>query len=195
MIKTSYIYFSLFILIISISIFTACNQSSEETQPAQLSQEELIKRGKYLVTVGGCDDCHSPKVMTERGPVPDTTRLLSGHPGDQPLPEIDKSLIENWALFNHSSTAAAGPWGVSFAANLTSDGTGVGSWSFEQFEKAMREGKYKGLDGSRPIMPPMPWQGYAHYTDQDLRAVFAYLKSTKPVRNVPPTFIPFAELE
>ena len=58
-----------------------------------------------------------------------------------------------------------------------------------------REGKYKGLDGSRPLLPPMPWPNFAQMTDEDLKAVFAYLKSTKPVRNIVPTPIMLAELK
>ncbi len=185
----------LLFLFLSLIIITSCNQSSEESTTTEPTQEELIARGKYLVASGGCDDCHSPKTMLEIGPVPDTTRLLSGHPSDQPLPEFDKNLVKDWALFNHSSTAAVGPWGVSFAANITSDGTGIGNWSYEQFERAMREGKYKGLEGSRPLMPPMPWQAFANYTDQDLKAIFTYLKSTKPVRNVPPSYIPIDQIK
>ncbi|KUG25360.1 putative diheme cytochrome c-553 [hydrocarbon metagenome] len=93
-------------------------------------------------------------------------------------------------MFNHSLTAAVGPWGVSFSANITSDGTGLGNWTYDQFKTAMTKGLYKGLEGSRPIMPPMPWQEFQNYTDEDLRAIFAYLQSTKPVQNVPPAYIP-----
>jgi hypothetical protein len=63
------------------------------------------------------------------------------------------------------STATIGPWGMSFAGNLTPDDTGIGNWTYENFEKAMRKGKFKGLDGSRPILPPMPWQMLANVTD------------------------------
>jgi hypothetical protein len=97
-------------------------------------------------------------------------------------------------MFGQHFTAAAGPWGVSFAANLTSDESGIGNWTEEQFFKAIREGKSKGMDNTRPLLPPMPWENFKNLTDDDLRAMFAYLKSTKPVRNVVPAPIPPTEL-
>lgn len=80
--------------------------------------------------------------------------------------------------------------GVSFSANLTSDSTGIGGWTEEQFAKALRQGKSKGLDGNRQLLPPMPWPNYITLTDADMKAIFAYLKSTKPVKNVVPAPIP-----
>lgn len=148
--------------------------------------EDLIKRGRYLTTIGGCNDCHSPKVMTAEGLEPDTTRLFSGHPNDETLAlKTDK----DWVLFSPGLTAFVGPWGVSYAANLTPDDTGIGSWTFEQFKRAIREGKYKGLEGSRPLMPPMPRQMYRSMTDDDLKAVFTYLRSLPPVDNLVPSLI------
>lgn len=151
-----------------------------------MTQAELIRRGEYLVNTSACHDCHSPKVMTPTGPEPDPNRLLSGHPADMPLPQVNKEAMKDWILFNQHLTAAAGPWGVTFSANLTSDETGIGNWTEEQFFRAIREGKYKGLEGSRQLLPPMPWQMFRNMTDADLRAIFAYLKSTKPVRNIVP---------
>ena len=124
------------------------------------------------------------------GPVPDTNLLLSGYPAAMPVAFIDTAMIKNWVLFNGSNTATAGPWGVSFSANLTSDSTGIGSWTKEQFAKALRQGKSKGLDGNRMLLPPMPWPSYIHLADADLDAIFAYLKSTKPVKNIVPAPIP-----
>lgn len=181
------LYFSFLVLLIAIMFVTSCQ---DEPVKKELSQEELIARGAYIVSTSGCHDCHTPKKMTEQGPVPDENYLLAGHPADLPIPEYDKSILKDWALFNHSLTAAVGPWGVSFSANITSDGTGLGNWTYDQFKTAMTKGLYKGLEGSRPIMPPMPWQEFQNYTDEDLRAIFAYLQSTKPVQNVPPAYIP-----
>lgn len=148
--------------------------------------QELIKKGEYLVKVGGCNDCHSPKVFGQHGPEPDPARLLSGHPQDQEITQVDSTAVKNWVLFTMDNTAAVGPWGASYAANLTSDATGIGNWTEEQFFKALREGKYKGLNNTRPLLPPMPWPNYAQMKDEDLKAIFAYLKSTKPVRNIVP---------
>ena len=151
-----------------------------------LSSAELVKRGEYLVTVSGCNDCHSPKVMTPMDPEPDPKRLLSGHPAEEPLPALtEKKMVApgQWVLFSPGLTAAVGPWGTSFAANLTPDDTGIGNWTEAQFFKAIREGKSKGLDGTRPLLPPMPWFNFAKMSDEDLKAVFAYLKSLPPVKN------------
>lgn len=173
-----------------------CKQENAQTPPetkAAATQTDLVKRGEYLVTIGGCNDCHSPKIMTAQGPAPDPARLLSGHPSSEALPPItDKSMTGpgQWTLFSPSLTAAVGPWGTSFAANLTPDDTGMGAWTEAQFFKAIREGKSKGMDGTRPMLPPMPWPSIAKMSDDDLRAVFAYLKSLPPVKNVVPNPMP-----
>jgi hypothetical protein len=159
---------------------------AEAIPPLDYTKEELIERGRYLVNTSACHDCHTPKVMTPNGPEFDQQRLLSGHPSYMPLPVVRKEALTDWILFNQHLTAIAGPWGVSFAANLTSDETGIGNWTEEQFFTAIRKGKYKGLEGSRSLLPPMPWQVYRNMTDTDLRAIFLYLKTTKPVSNVVP---------
>ncbi len=150
-------------------------------------KESPVKRGEYLVNSIGCDDCHSPKIMGPNGPEVDPTRRLSGHSSAAKLvPVKDKSILKDYALFNMEFTAAVGPWGTSFSANLTPDDTGIGSWTEAQFIKAIREGKYKGLDGGRPLLPPMPWFVYRNLTDEDLKAIFAFLKTLPPVSNVVP---------
>lgn len=161
-------------------------QKKKETKTVASSQEDLVKRGEYLVTVGGCDDCHSPKVFGPQGPAIDPERRLSGHPENVALESVDKNTLKSWVLFNAHNTATVGPWGATFAANLTPDATGLGTWTEEQFIKALREGKFKGLDNTRQLLPPMPWQSYAKMTDDDLKAMFAYLKTIKPVKNSVP---------
>ncbi len=158
--------------------------------PAQTGgpDEARIKHGEYLVNLGGCNDCHSPKVMTRMGPVPDESRLLSGHPANEKLPRVDMAIIgpEKWGgQFSNDLTAWAGPWGVSFAANLTPDkNTGLGLWTTEIFIKTMRTGKHMGA--GRPILPPMPWQSIGKVSDSDLRDIFVYLQSLKPIQNAVP---------
>lgn len=151
--------------------------------------EEETKRGEYLVVYGGCNDCHTPKLVTPSGPVPDKSRLLSGHPANAQLPPVPPDVgpgPNKWgAITNTDLTAWAGPWGISFAANLTPDlQTGVGAWTPEVFIKTMRTGKHLGV--GRALLPPMPWLNAAALTDQDLKAVFAYLQSLKPIRNQVP---------
>lgn len=154
--------------------------------------ESQVKWGEHLVTVSACHDCHSPKIITPEGLVTlDSNRLLSGHPAGVPGPNVDRAEVQRKGLaVTDLLTAWVGPWGVSYAANLTSDDTGTGTWSEEQFMYAIRNGKFKGLAGSRPLLPPMPWEMYQHMTDDELKAIFAYLKTTKPVRNVVPAAEP-----
>jgi len=167
-----------------------CNEpvKKEETlvASANISHDSLVKRGAYLVTLMGCNHCHSPKKMGPQGPYPDPDRLLSGYPSNMPAARFDTGTAKNWLLFDMMLTSYIGPWGTSYSANITSDSTGIGGWTEQQFFKAIREGKYKGLDNSRPLLPPMPWEDYAKASDDDLRAIFTYLKSTKPVNNVVP---------
>jgi mono/diheme cytochrome c family protein len=173
------------LIILGITLIS-CQESGKPTIPLPLGQEELIKRGEYLVKTSACHDCHSPKVMTPSGPEPDPKKLLSGYPEDMRLPEINKQALKDWVLFNQHLTSAVGPWGVSFAANITSDETGIGNWTEKQFLTALKKGKYKGLEGSRSLLPPMPWPIYRNMSDEDIKAIFAYLKTTKPVRNIVP---------
>lgn len=168
--------------------FIACTNSSagsKENKP--MSREELVKRGEYLVNSIGCDDCHSPKKMGPQGPEVIEELRFSGYPSERQLQKVDTNSVKNgWSLFGSDFTSAVGPWGMSFAANISSDETGIGNWKEEQFIKAIREGKSKGLDGTRPLLPPMPWFVYKNLTDEDLRSIFAYLKTTKPVENMVP---------
>ena len=148
----------------------------------------LVERGKYLVTTGLCNDCHSPKLFGPKGPVADTTRLLSGHPADQKLPDVPPGVLgpDKWgALGSNDFTAWVGPWGTSFTRNLTPDvATGIGSWNEAMFIKALRTGKHMGE--GRDILPPMPWDYIGQLNDADLKAVFAYLMSLKPIENAVP---------
>lgn len=177
-------------------LFYSCNTTTENNKEKsdyenpQTEKDDLIKRGEYIVSTSGCHDCHSPKIMTDMGPMPDPERLLSGHPADETLQPYDKETAKSYILFNMGLTAATGPWGTSFSANLTPDDDGIGSWTEEQFFTAIRKGKYKGMENGRDLLPPMPWFVYANMTDDDLKAVFAYLKSLKPVNNLVPAPIP-----
>jgi mono/diheme cytochrome c family protein len=175
------------------TLLTVRCTSNSETEPnttvanvAQAQPAVSVERGEYLVTAGGCNDCHSPKNFGQRGPMIDSTRLLSGHPADAPLPKIDVAVLKpgGWVNFSPDLTAIVGPWGMTYAANLTSDSaTGIGAWSEANFIGAMRKGKHMGADNGRPIMPPMPWENLARLTDDDLKSIFAYLKSTPAISN------------
>jgi mono/diheme cytochrome c family protein len=161
--------------------------------PMASAQQEgtEVRRGQYLAQFGGCHDCHTPKVMTSKGPQPDESRLLSGHPAHTSLPAFPQEVLgpTRWgATATSDLTAWAGPWGVSFAANLTPDTTGLGGWTAQQFIQTMRTGKHVGI--GRDLLPPMPWFNLAVLTDADLKALFAYLQSLKPISNQVPQPIP-----
>ena len=159
------------------------------------SDARLIERGKYLVSVTGCNDCHTPVKMTARGPVPDLDRLLSGHPENLKLPPAPVAPSEPWPWAGSATnTAFSGPWGVTYATNLTPDkNTGTGIWTAEMFSRAIKLGKHWGQSGARAIQPPMPWANYAQMTDEDLRAIWAYLRSVPPVRNQVPDYEPLPQ--
>lgn len=176
------ILFSLLVLAASLQFNCAKNEGDKK-----MSGKEMVDRGKYLVNFGGCNDCHSPKIMTQMGPIPDTTKLLSGRPAGMQLPMIDTTMLKQnqWVLTSPDLTAWMGPWGISYPVNLTPDSpTGIGNWTDELFIKAMRSGKHMGV--GRPILPPMPWQSLAGLTDEDLKAILAYLKSLPPINNQVP---------
>jgi hypothetical protein len=150
---------------------------------------DVVERGRYLVTVAGCNDCHTPFKRGPNGPEPDMGRMLAGHPQQltmPPAPDAQGPWVWAGAATN---TAFAGPWGVSYASNLTPEpNTGLGIWTEDLFIKALRTGRHWGQ--ARPILPPMPWQNYAQMTDDDLKAVYAYLRTIPPVVNSVPESVP-----
>ncbi|SDC67735.1 Cytochrome c [Algoriphagus faecimaris] len=182
--------FSSTVLIISSFFYFSCQnqEEGEELEPiaeAQVdSHQELLERGKYLIEIMGCNDCHSPKKMGERGPEIIPELALSGFPADRPILKFEDPLIkEGFGMMYPDLTGAAGPWGLSFAANLTPHETGLGNWTLEQFTIALREGKSKGIRTNRMLLPPMPWQNYVGIKDEDIAALFEYLQSIPPVDN------------
>ena len=183
----------LLLLAASIFLIQNCTQKVESTESVsvEITNDSLVKKGAYLVGILGCNDCHTPKKMGPNGPELIPELLLSGYPSDRPVGKVSKeALAEGWALMNGDLTCAVGPWGISFAANLTSDESGLGNWSLDQFKTSLTKGLHQGLENGRPILPPMPWFNYVNMHDSDFEAIFAYLKSTNPVRNIVPTPIP-----
>jgi mono/diheme cytochrome c family protein len=149
----------------------------------------LVARGKYLVTIAACHDCHTPLKPGPNGPEPDMDRQLSGHPESRGVPAVRPGEKGAWDTSISGMTAWTGDWGVSFTANLTPDAqTGLGTWSFRNFRDAIRSGRHMGR--GRPILPPMPWPMYKNMTDEDLAAVFAFLQSIPAIRNKVPEPLP-----
>lgn len=160
----------------------AVAQDKAAAKPASPAQ---VARGKYLVNTSGCHDCHTPWKMGDKGPEPDMTRALSGHPAQLQVPPATK-LNDGWVMSSSATnTAHAGPWGVSFTANLTSDAeTGVGRWSERDFIQTIRTGRHLGR--GREVLPPMPIPAYRQMNDADLKAIYAYLQTVPAIRNKVP---------
>ena len=171
---------------LSVAPMAAKKFNSPSPQEVQLQR---VERGKYLVTIAGCNDCHTPWKMGPQGPEPDMERMLSGHPETSqltPAPDLGKGPWV-WSAVD-TNTAFAGPWGVSYTANLTPERlTGLGIWTEEMFIKTIRSGRHWGV--GRPILPPMPWPMYRNMTDEDLKSVYAYLRTIKPIKNQVPDAI------
>jgi mono/diheme cytochrome c family protein len=172
---------------------TACTQPAA---PAAGPAQAAVERGKMLVIGGACHDCHTPKKLGPKGPEPDMNRMLSGHPETITITAPYKPAPGSpWAIgISDDLTAWSGPWGVSFPANLTPDtltGLRSGVWTEELFMKALRTGKHMGT--ARDILPPMPWNFYGQLSDQDLKAIWAYLGTIPAIKNHVPDPIPPAD--
>ena len=179
-----------FAMVIMVS---SCNKTGDTakttaTDSTTKAVPSLAERGQYLVTIASCNDCHTPLKMGPKGPEPDMTRMLSGHPSDLVMPPPPKMGMPWMAAGAMTLTAWAGPWGVSYTANLTPDSaTGLGKWDVTTFMLAIRNGKHIGT--GRDILPPMPWQYISKMTDDDLKAVYAYLRTIPAVHNQVPEAI------
>jgi len=194
--------FTLIILMCFVFIFSRCNPgqkdnsavATDSTQakaapPAYGGFESQVAWGHHLVTIGGCNDCHTPKKMGPHGPEDNMDLALSGNPSQVPAPDINRKEVESKGLMvaGGTFTSFVGPWGVSYAANITSDSTtGIGTWTFDRFKSVFKTGKYGGAPQGRNLLPPMPWPNVGQMTNDELQAVFAYLQSTKPIHNIVP---------
>jgi mono/diheme cytochrome c family protein len=141
---------------------TSGGAGDDSVATAAATPEERIALGAHLAVISGCNDCHTPGGIYG---APDMTRTLAG-----------------------SELGWSGPWGTSYATNLTPDvETGLGSWNEEQIVAALRTGQRP--DGT-PLLPPMPWPNFAQFTDEEAYALAAYLKSLPPVRHAKPKNLP-----
>lgn len=173
-----------------LALIFSCTGNKTGDAPVALTQDSLVKRGDYLVTIMGCDDCHSTKTMGPHGPEIVTELRFGGHIAGSKLPPAPDSAVKNgWLAMSMDLTATVGAWGTTYAANISSHENGIGKWTEEQFSNALRKGKFKGLEAARPLLPPMPWMNYAKLTDTDLKAIFAFLKNSKPVDNIVPNAV------
>jgi hypothetical protein len=185
-------------LAVSMVCFTNCTENKLEAREAEApaiatakpdfyGYESQVKWGEHLVSVMGCHDCHTPKKMTEKGPEPDFTLALSGHHESMPVAKVDRKEFEaKGYIVTNDFTSWVGPWGISYAANLTPDETGTGNWTEEQFLNALKKKIMKGLPGTRPMLPPMAMMPFDLMRDDELKAIFAYLQTVQPIKNLVP---------
>ena len=171
-------------------------RAAEATQPSaaqnEISRSAQVERGAYLVKIMGCDDCHTPWIMGPNGPEPDMSRRLMGHPEGMELPEIPAPEGPWVWTAAGTNTAFRGPWGISYTMNLTPDeNTGIGIWTEDMFVKTIRTGRHWGV--GRPINPPMPWPAYRNASDEDLKAIYAFLRTLEPRHNRIPDYVPPTE--
>jgi mono/diheme cytochrome c family protein len=183
-------------LILTLTLFSTMLARATSDAPSTASANTArIARGEYLVSFGGCNDCHTPWKMGPKGPEMDFSRRLSGHPTELAMPPAPALPPGPWVMTaSGTMTAWAGPWGVSFTANLTPDReTGLGDWTEEMFIATMKTGRHQ--EKGRPLLPPMPYFNLQGLSDEDIRSVFAYLQSLPPIKNRVPAPIDPPELE
>jgi hypothetical protein len=123
------------------------------------------------------------------------SRMLLGHPEGLEMPPPPELPEGPWVWVGAgTNTAYAGPWGISYATNLTPDEiSGMGIWTEEMFIRAMRTGRHMGQ--SLTILPPMPWPSYSQLTNEDLKPIYAYLRSIPPIENHVPDAVLAEEAE
>ncbi len=186
-------------LILTITLFSTmlarATSEGASTPDGSSARSARVVRGEYLVSFGGCNDCHTPWKLGPKGPEPDMSRMLSGHPQQLTMPPAPALPAGLWGWTGAATmTSFAGPWGVSFTANLTPDTeTGLGEWTEEMFIATMKTGRHQGK--GRPLLPPMPYFNLKALTDEDIKSVFAYLQSIPAVHNKVPAPIDPPEQE
>lgn len=183
----------LFVPILVFIIFAYTNLSAQD----QESAVDDIEKGKIITEIFGCVDCHSPKIKEGEFWVNDPDKLFSGHPQDNVLPNFPPDIIgpDKWrGLFTDGMTAWGGPWGISYSSNLTPDSkTGIGKLTEENFLSILNIGIHSNMN--RKLMQPMPWKEISELEDEDLKAVYKYLRTVKPVKNKVPDSVPLQNHE
>jgi hypothetical protein len=173
------------VTLIAAGLSLATLAASAKTKEKKESKEDPVARGRYIVSFAGCNDCHTPWVFNkEMGmPVPDHTRFLSGAPQGAPEPTAKLDPRTDLAFIGATFNVFKMPFGTVYSYNLTPDKeTGIGNWTEEMFLGVFHKGTHMGVEG-RPVLPPMPWQEFRNMTDDDLKAVFAFLKTIPAIHN------------
>ncbi len=184
-IRLATVTFGLATFVSAIGWFSYQNMvGSHNTIPTGLTPDQetaLRSRGAYLMASMGCNDCHSPRDNTGKF-IPG--REFTGQPENAPSPTWDPSMLEkgNLMTMGPTGTSFAGPWGVSYAANITPDKeTGIGNLTADALIRSWRTGQH--WKENRPILPIMPFEAFANLTDDDIRALHSFLMSLPPTKN------------
>ena len=176
------------VMALALVAVTVVRTQAETTAPLPAGDKaaDRVALGAKFVQLAGCEDCHTTKKMGPNGPEPDMSRRLAGHPQEMVMPPAPQLPAGPWvASVAGTLTAWSGPWGVSFTQNLTPDPeTGLGKWTEEDFLATLQTGRHQGR--GRPILPPMPWQQYSTIPEEDLKAIWAFLRTLPPVKNKVP---------
>jgi hypothetical protein len=182
-------------IVLGACTFYACSENSSAEanaapaaaaveKPKYGGYESQVQWGEHIVTIAGCNDCHTPKKMTPMGPANDSSLMLSGHPEGAPAPDVDRKMIESKGMVvTQDFTSWVGPWGITYTANLTPDPTGTGNWTEDQFVYALKNMVSKGLPASRHLLPPMSLMPAKDMEEAEMRAIYAYLRTIKPIKN------------
>lgn len=141
------------LLLVALASTSCFKHTNEDAASLRVTEPDPVARGQYLVRSIGCEDCHTPGTFYGK---PDTTRMLAG-----------------------SELGWKGPWGTTYARNLTPDSaTGLGKWSEADIVNALHEGRRP--DGTA-LLPPMPWFDFVWLSQEDAHAIARYLKTIPPV--------------
>jgi mono/diheme cytochrome c family protein len=164
------------ILLIVVAALLALTGRSEATPPGQ--SDDLVEQGRYLTTIAGCVDCHTPLQTAYQ----DSANLTPAQV--RTLALFGRDALDEERLFAGGKTFQLGPLGIINVPNLTPDPeTGLGEWTDEEIKAAIRTGV--GNDG-RKLFPIMPYLVYNTMADSDVDAIVAYLRSLPPVQNEVP---------
>lgn len=112
-----------------------------ETTLVEAADSRTVERGRYLVKIAGCNDCHTPNYPQTAGAVPE----------------------QDW-LVGIAAVGWSGPWGTTYSTNLRKR---IAELTEEQWMATARA----------PRRPPMPWFALRDMEDQDLRAIYRYVRS------------------
>lgn len=186
-----YSAFMMISAVLALAVLAGCSKDAKG--PGAKPGADQVEVGMALAEEWRCSYCHTPEVAGPGGKLmPDPDRLFMGHPADEPVPEIPDMVMTSPEymefLDNLDTTVWATDNRIVFTANLTPDDeTGIGTWTEEDFISTIRSGRHQGV-GKR-LKYPMPWQELAALDDEELAALFAYLRTVKPVNNKVPESI------